>query len=119
MRSLFRTFLLFCVIVFALEPALGEARDGTLHHEAASAASNHSRSESGDHGHEDAGQTHQHGSDHRHGTIQDHCVHFHAMDVIAPATLPFVDDATEASPIAAPGWLADSSLPPPGQPPRV
>jgi hypothetical protein len=41
------------------------------------------------------------------------------MDVIAPATLPFVDDGTEASPIAAPAWLADSSLPPPGQPPRA
>lgn len=119
MTSLIRTLLLFSVTVFALEPALGEARDGTVHHEAAAAASTHSRSESGDHGHEDAGQTHQHGSDHRHGTIQDHCVHFHAMDVIAPTTLPFVDDRTGSSSIAAPASLADCSLPPPGQPPRA
>jgi len=117
--ALIRTLLLFSVTVFALEPALGEARDGTVHHEAAAAASTHSSAASGDHGHEDEGQDHQHGSDHRHGTIQDHCAHLHAMDVVAPATMPFIDNRTESSSIVAPSSHTGSSLPPPGQPPRA
>lgn len=119
MSFLIRILLLFCVTVFALEPALGEALDGAVHHETAGVASTHARFESGDHGHEDEGLSHEHGSGHRHGTVQDHCVHFHAVDLMAPAGLPLLDERSEPGSISILWLFANASIPPPGQPPRA
>jgi ABC-type nickel/cobalt efflux system permease component RcnA len=67
----------------SVEAVLGEVRDGDVHHESSAEALDHTQSSQGEHGHEDAGENPEHGSDHRHGTSGDHCTHTHSASLVA------------------------------------
>lgn len=60
------------------EAVVGEQRDGTVHHESAAEAMEHTESAQGEHGHEDSGE---HGPEHQHGTSVDHCTHTHSVSL--------------------------------------
>ena len=90
-RRFLALVLLYATAVSLVEPALGELRDGEIHHESTAAALAHAQFADGDHGHEDAGTpAHEHGREHQHGTATDHCTHQHGPAAPAEGALPFV-----------------------------
>lgn len=90
-RRFLALVLLYATAVSLVEPALGELRDGEIHHESTAAALAHAQVADGDHGHEHAGSpAHDHGGEHQHGTALDHCTHQHGPAAPAEGALPFV-----------------------------
>ncbi len=117
-------FLAFTSLALGLvETAVGETRDGDVHHEqVVDAAAHHNvQGLSGDHGHEDIAQSPapEHGPDHRHGTSSDHCTHIHGVGfivavVVVPAT------AVASTPAVCEAQTHTSrSKPPIKEPPRA
>ena len=89
MRRIFALVIVLWVAFWNLEPLLGVARDGAVHHESTVEAVRHADAGSGDHGHEDPGaDDHDHAPGHTHGTGADHCTHHHGTAV--PTTLQLV-----------------------------
>ncbi len=69
------------------ESVFGEVRDGTVHHESAIEAMEHTERSQSEHGHEDASE---HGPEHQHGTAVDHCTHTHSVSMPAQHQFGFV-----------------------------
>ena len=81
-RSIVALALLMGYGIASAEVIFGEVRDGAVHHESAAEALNHAvhdAMDTGEHGHEDAGEHPEHGPDHQHGTSADHCTHAHSV----------------------------------------
>ena len=93
--------ILATVVVSALEPVAGLARDGAVHHETAAQAATHSGFANADHAHESngPGSPSDSDTDHEHGSNSDHCTHMHG---IAHPALPSFDH------FAAIIWLHDA-----------
>ncbi|MCL7937884.1 MAG: hypothetical protein M8844_06970 [marine benthic group bacterium] len=73
--------LLAIVMVSALEPVVGLARDGAVHHETAAEAATHAGLANAAHAHEtgeSASPTDADGG-HEHGSPSDHCTHMHGI----------------------------------------
>jgi len=94
MASRLLAFVAVTTLTFGsnLEPLVGAARDGSVHHESAAAAAAHRSAAPGEHGHEhgpNQPRHHQHGPEHQHGTAGDHCTHAHgpALAAVAPLAL--------------------------------
>ena len=98
-RSLVAFALLLGYGVTSLEVAVGEVRDGEIHHESNLQAIDHTQSSQGEHGHEDGGRTPEHGPDHQHGTSGDHCTHTHSVSLVSASysflIIAFLGSATE------------------------
>ena len=87
-KRLTATLVIVGWALMSVESALGELRDGEVHHESASSAWQHRAGSGGglDHRHmEDLGgaaQGDEHDDDHRHGSSSDHCTHVHGAPLI-------------------------------------
>lgn len=93
----------------ALESALGELRDGAVHHESSAAAAFHALDAQGDHGHEDGSLPgdHRHSRGHEHGTGSDHCTHQHGHAMPAAGPEPLFTLATREPASAAAAFSPD------------
>ena len=97
MRRLLALTLLILVTVSSTEAVLGVVRDGEVHHENNAVAATHAQQSSGDHGHEDAGETgeHRHDEGHKHGTAGDHCTHTHSLALLTSTASPLLIESAE------------------------
>lgn len=86
-RMLRRSIALLTLLLLVgsiAEPALGQLRDGVVHHESTASAASHADGAPSEHGHEDGSPLgHQHGREHQHGTSADHCTHLHGLALVA------------------------------------
>lgn len=124
----FSLVLLAAVMVSAVEPVVGLARDGAVHHETAAEAATHNGLANADHAHEtdDAAETDVEQTEaplpsdsderHEHGSNADHCTHMHG---IACPALPVFEHFSTVTWLEDPGTrpvrshLPTSSTPPP------
>ena len=84
--------------LMSVESAVGELRDGEVHHESSSVAAQHRAESAGGFGHEhgeESSHSHQDG-EHQHNSAVDHCTHVHGVGMISTAALITVSQAEHA-----------------------
>jgi hypothetical protein len=97
MRRFISALLLLATVAFQAEAVLGEARDGSVHHEEAAEAWVHAHDPHGSHSHDGPEgprslQLNERApsSEHEHGTTTDHCTHVHGMALVCTTDLDLI-----------------------------
>lgn len=116
LKRLTASLVIVAWTLMSVESAVGELRDGEVHHESASEAARHRAESAGGFGHEHTqepgggqqeeqrqqdgelqqGQEYQQGQEHDHDSAADHCTHVHGVGLISTTVITTVRLAEHA-----------------------